>query len=144
MKITIKRLYNDGDTTIGAVYIQSHMIAFSCEDEPREEKLVNETRIPAGIYPLGVRKGSPMAKRYDAKFEDHDGMLWIQGVPGFEYVYFHVGNDESDSSGCVLLGQSANVATMNIGSSVKAYEEFYSLVRPHIDEGWMVEVIDEV
>jgi len=134
VEIKVKRLYHDHDTTLGALFIGDYLVGFTCEDEPREDKVAGETRIPAGEYQLGVRKGSPMAKKYDARYPEHDGMLWIKDVPGFEYIYFHTGNTEADSEGCILVGLTASVESMSIGRSRACYQDFYSLVRPHVDD----------
>lgn len=133
MIITVKRLYHDSDATLGALLVDGHLVGFTCEDEPREDKVAGETRIPAGEYKLGIRKGSPMANRYDARYEGHDGMLWLQDVPGFEYVYFHTGNTDDDTEGCILMGLTASVVTMSVGRSRDCYQAFYGMVRPFYD-----------
>lgn len=136
MRLKLKRLYHDENSTIGALFVDNFLIGFTCEDEPREEKIAGETRIPAGIYPLAIRKGSPMAKKYDERFSglEHDGMIWIKDIPGFEYVYFHVGNTEADSEGCILVGLGADVATMTISRSRDCYRQLYLMVRQWIEK----------
>ncbi|KKK90217.1 hypothetical protein LCGC14_2725280, partial [marine sediment metagenome] len=34
----------------------------------------------------------------------HEGMIWLQNVPGFKYIYIHCGNDDDDTDGCILVG----------------------------------------
>ena len=50
-----------------------------------------KTCIPEGTYPVEFRTvggfDAKYTKRYGADF--HKGMLWIRGVPEFEYILIH-------------------------------------------------------
>ena len=50
MEITVNRFISDNDTTISHINVDGKFICFGLEDEYRENKLVGETRIPAGKY----------------------------------------------------------------------------------------------
>jgi hypothetical protein len=107
MKLTLATINNGLESSMGALYINDEFECFTLEDQAQpDDKVQHETRIPAGEYDITLRRGSPMAKRYDDAHRciDHDGMLWIRGVPGFEWVYFHTGNTDDDTSGCILVG----------------------------------------
>lgn len=137
MLIKLKRFLGGEDVTLGMVTIDGEFVGFTCEDESRVVKVANETRIPAGSYVIGIRKGTPMSERYDQKFSPwHDGMLEIKNVPDFTNIYFHIGNTEADTSGCVLVGLDCNVASDRsggyIGESTRGYELFYKVVRDSI------------
>lgn len=54
------------------------------------------SRIPAGRYPFRVAL-SPK-RGYD--------VLWIDNVPGRQFVQIHRGNTVDDTEGCVLVGTS--------------------------------------
>ena len=60
-------------------------------------------------------------------------MLWLQDVPDFEWVYIHSGNNHKHTSGCLLVGYSANEAAMTIGRSRDAYSDLYQEVK---DAAW--------
>ena len=50
-------------------------------------------------------------------------------VPGFTDILFHLGNDDSDTAGCLLVGRVAKlVGRYTIPESALAYEPFYKLV----------------
>ncbi len=111
-------------------------LAYTCEDraQPPGVKVPGETRIPAGRYRLDLRRGSPMAKRYDAKYAEfqHDGMLWLRDVPGFEWVYLHVGNTDKHTDGCPLLGDLADEVNGTVIHSRRCYERVYPQIAPRI------------
>jgi hypothetical protein len=99
------------------------------EDQFNEPKIPGETRIPAGRYKIELRTEGGMTKRYAERFPDlHKGMLWLQDVPGFEYIYIHTGNNDDHSDGCLIVGdtQSQNItARGEVGGSVSAYRRLY-------------------
>jgi hypothetical protein len=58
----------------------------------------------------------------------HKGMLEVLDVPNFEHILIHCGNDEDDTSGCLLLGntQTENIASTGfVGGSTAAYKRVY-------------------
>ena len=74
----------------------------------------------------------------------HKGMIWVQDVPGFEYILWHTGNTDEHTAGCLIVG---NTQTNNriakdgfIGSSVDAYKFVYPRVAAAIEAGLDVEV----
>ncbi len=67
----------------------------------------------------------------ETKFADiHRGMLHVQDVPGFEHILIHVGNTDTDTAGCLLVGTGAlaRPGDMSIQSSVEAYRRLYPQV----------------
>jgi hypothetical protein len=71
-------------------------------------------------------------------------MIWVQDVPGFEWILWHTGNTDEHTAGCLILG---NTQTNNriakdgfIGSSVDAYKFVYPRVVSAIEAGIDVEV----
>ena len=81
-KLRLIRLKSNQNATIGVLQTPWGTYA-SCEDEPREDKVPGETRIPPGTYNLGLRgpESSGMAARYKQKFGDwHLGMLEIKDI----------------------------------------------------------------
>jgi len=144
----ILNLYRDSqgqDSTIGRLTIgtgaSEYLFCYTCEDQRQLEKVAGETRIPHGEYEIKLRKGSPMANRYNNAHGDigHDGMLHLQNVPDFDFVYIHIGNNHEDTEGCILVGYSATIDSVNGGGTIQrstpAYKNLYRLVKPAIDSG---------
>lgn len=142
-RLRLYRFASDEDTTIGCYHFEGEKVCFSLEDEYREEKVAGETRIPAGIYPIGVRHDSPAFSHLDDRWDWHNGMLHIQNIPNFEWVYIHSGNTDDHTEGCPLTGFTADLERMAVGSSRKAYEKLYKLVWAYADLGQLeIEIID--
>lgn len=134
MDIQIRTLIEDEFSTIGCLSIDGIGFCFTLEDEYREVKVKGETRIPRGIYKLGIRKElSGLTRKYRDKYDWFENHIQILDVPDFNYVYIHVGNYETHTDGCILLGNSAtkrNSKADMIGNSVDAFKEFYLKIYP--------------
>ena len=131
MKILVDRFISDDDSTISRVLVEDQFVCFGLEDEYRDEKIVNETRIAAGIYQVSLRKVGGFHKRYAKRFpEIHRGMLHINGVPNFKWILIHCGNTDEHTSGCLLVGSQAftEPGDMKITASGIAYKRFYPMV----------------
>jgi hypothetical protein len=140
--ILLTRLYDNGGDTLGILYyldLQGTLrYCWTIEDEFREIKQYGETRIPAGRYKVVLRKEGGFYERYcnhkNKQIRDLTnlyGMLQIKDVPQYEYVLFHIGNDESDTAGCVLVGNKAiNNSKQNgwVDDSTGAYIDFVRCV----------------
>ncbi len=105
---------------------------FALEDEHRDVKVAGKTRIPAGRYEIKPRTKGMLYLELKKKYPWHDkGMLWLQNVPGFNWIYLHSGNRHGDTSGCILVGDSlvSNVEEVGEGFvsySVNAYRRLYN------------------
>lgn len=128
MKLTLERIKSNDEATIGNLWLDGRLLWFSLEDEYRLEKVAAETRIPAGTYQICPRLGGGMIQRYKRRFPWHQGMLHLQDVPGFKYVYIHVGNTDEDTAGCILVGYGADLRSMTIQASTPAYAELYEKI----------------
>ena len=60
-------------------------------------------------------------------------MLEIKDVPNFEYILIHIGNDDDDTAGCLLVGNTADTKKGFIGDSTGAYKEIYSVIMGAIE-----------
>lgn len=132
MRVKVIRYNDTGNETLGLLYINGKYKCFTLEDEHRDVKVFGETRIPNGIYRLGIRTVGGFHARYTERFEWHKGMIEVLNVPNFKHILIHVGNIDSDTSGCLLVGELATKTTL--GNSVKAYREIYE----HIIEELLV------
>lgn len=56
--------------------------------------------------------------------------LWCVNGTNFDHrrILMHVGNSAKDTRGCYLLGLWRNTSTFTVSSSIKALDQFYSLV----------------
>lgn len=131
MDILVDRFISDDDTTISRVLIDGKFCCFGLEDEYREEKLANETRIPYGKYTIQLKKSGGFHDRYKKRFPDiHNGMLHVQDVPNFKWILIHCGNTDKHTAGCLLVGSQAitEPGDMSITNSTSAYRRLYTLV----------------
>lgn len=120
---------------------------FMVEDQYQPgPKVPRETRIPAGRYELKLRAEGGMHTAYAAKYPWHKGMLWLQGVPDFEWVYIHTGNKESETDACLLTGdglvRTAEGEHETTGS-VAAYTRLYAEITESMErEEVFINVVD--
>ncbi|MEE9393729.1 MAG: DUF5675 family protein [Planctomycetota bacterium] len=141
--------YNGGtDATLGFLMVARvaswQFACFTCEDEHRAQKVHGETRIPAGRYQIKLRTEGGRHARYKTAFPlSHVGMLWLQDVPGFEWVYIHIGNDDDDTLGCILVGEDRNETLRNVQRSRTAYSRIYREIAAAVErEGVWITVRD--
>lgn len=133
MNLTLRRTHDTKDHTTGLLQLGVHVFT-TLEDAFHSPKVAGKTRIPQGTYDLDLRTTSPMAARYAERFgKTHQGMIWLKNVPWFEFVYIHIGNDEDDTDGCILVGQTVDPQEGFVGNSVNAYKELYPLIMAAMD-----------
>jgi hypothetical protein len=129
-EILVDRITSNASATLSNIFINDVFECFGLEDEFRYEKVIGETRIPAGRYKVKLRTVGGFDGRYRSKFPDfHKGMLHVQDVPGFEYILIHVGNTEKDTAGCLLVGKNATTLNaLTVPASTQAYKSLYQKV----------------
>ena len=125
---------------IDGLFKQRKFLAYTLEDEQRNTKVYGETRIPEGVYNLGLRKVGGYHAKYSKRFPHiHVGMLHVLDVPGFEYILIHCGNTDEHTAGCLLVGDSQenNQITTDgfIGKSTQAYKRIYPKIAKAIECG---------
>ena len=112
---------------------------FTLEDERRRVKVKGETCIPPGTYEIKLRPEGGMHARYAERFpEIHKGMLWLQNVDNFTFCYLHIGNKESHTAGCLLVGYVPIIlpdGEFEIARSKDAYLSLYKMVMAAMDAG---------
>ena len=119
-------------------------LCFTLEDERRTTKVQGETCIPVGSYELKLRTDgmdnmNTMNGRYRNRFGSrHKGMIWLQEVPDFTWVYIHIGNDEDETEGCILTGKIPQISLdgeFSVGNSTEAYWKVYEEIAPALIAG---------
>lgn len=113
MKLLLKRKFKGDTYTIGDLFIDGKFFCNTLEDKVRilpllchetaqcrackcKEKVYAQTAIPAGTYKITMEH-SPKFKRV---------LPYLHDVPHFLGILVHSGNDESASSGCLLVGKN--------------------------------------
>ncbi len=148
MQLEVVRFSSQKDSTLGLLFevtdAKRKFLCYTLEDEYRDDKVMHETRIPAGTYEITLRTVGGFNSRYSDRFADiHKGMLWVRDIPGFEYILIHCGNDDDDTSGCLLLGNTQTENLMSdgfVGSSSVAYKRVYTKVADVLEKGEKVEI----
>ena len=152
MKLKLDRYKSNKVSTAGRLYVSGLEICSTLEDEHRDVKAAGQTRIPAGIYKLGLRTTGGFHGRYKSRFSRiHKGMIQIMDVPGFTYILIHCGNTHDHTTGCILLG--SRVITKNKGrpdeefqvpQSGKTYSRVYPIIADALTLGEEVtlEIVD--
>jgi len=160
MELEVIRISSESDSTNGILLELNRLspaphaegyrckrtfLAYTLEDEHRDEKKYGETRIPNGTYKLGLRKEGGYHSKYSKRFSDfHIGMLHVLDVPNFEYILIHCGNTDEHTAGCLLVGDSQenNQITTNgfIGKSTQAYRRIYPKIAEAIECGKQVTI----
>jgi len=141
MEITLKRFFADDNTTIGVLSDENgNFLNFILEDQYQDEKVYGETRIPAGRYEIKLRKAGRIHAKYVNRFpEFHEGMLWLQDIPNFTYIYIHTGTTDKDTLGCLLTGNGIvkhkDKLQITYGTSTQAYIPLYKKLSKAILEG---------
>ncbi len=137
--IKILRYSDNGDSTLGLTLIDGKFFCYTLEDEEREIKIKGETRIPEGVYKLGIRQGlTPMTKKYQNRYDWFENHIENLHIPNFKYVYIHIGNYERDTAGCLLLGDAPNnnqIKKGKVGESTNAFKRFYEKIFPKLKAG---------
>lgn len=144
MTYILQRFSDNGDSTLGLLLKvletgqgkKTVFQGYTLEDEFRDEKVLKETRIPAGIYTLDKQPvDTPLTLKYRSKYPWFKKHLEIKNVPGFVGVYLHIGNFDADSAGCVLLGDNSDnnvIGPGSISNSTAAFMRFYKQVYDHL------------
>ena len=145
MEIKVIRTQLGKDATNGLVFIDNLFECYSLEDQYQAQKVMHETCIPEGKYEIKLRTVGGFNERYSRKYPTmHRGMLWIQDVPGFEYILIHQGNNDEHTSGCLIIGDTQQDLDVNfngmVGSSANAYKKLYPKVSGAILAGEKVTI----
>lgn len=147
MKLKVIRISSGEDSTSGVLFDitdpdNRKFLAYTLEDEYRkpDEKVMHETRIPAGEYKVILRTHGRIHENYTKRFADiHKGTLHVIDVPNFKYILIHCGNTDEHTSGCLLVGdtQKNNQVEKDgyIGSSSKNYARIYPAIAAALEAG---------
>jgi len=135
MELLVKRKKDNGNATVGELYIDGDFFCWTLEDEHRDKKVNGETRIPSGTYNVDFNPNlTGLTQKYRNKYDWFKWHIHVQDVPEFSGVYIHVGNTERNTEGCLLLGDMRSYGrTLTISNSVRAYKRFYKILETAIE-----------
>ncbi len=139
MHLHIMRNSTSEESTTGSLFLDGEFVCFTLEDTKRIKKAHGETRIPDGLYELTLRNEGRLSQRYANLYgEMHLGMLWLQKVPNFDWIYIHTGNKRGNTEGCILVGDTLNnnqIGDGFVGKSRDAYRRIYPKIANAIEGG---------
>jgi len=133
-QIIVPRFAYSLKSTIGQLIVDQYSWGVTLEDRIRPPgiKVPGKTCIPEGLYPL-AKRASPHLKR---------DVIWIQNVPGFEYVYFHSGNKPEDTDACLLVATTRTGNDHIGGGSLATEQRLFNYVNGRGWEGATLRVIN--
>jgi hypothetical protein len=143
--LKLLRYSDDGDTTIGLLFVNGGFYCYTLEDTHQDEKVEGETRIPAGIYNIGYRKeDTPLTIKYKERYPEW--FTWhvqLANVPQFESIYIHNGGDHTHTEGCILVSDSMNVGSENtvLSNSRNTFKRLYRFISEKLDNNVPVRII---
>ena len=149
MRIEVKLLDQDSDSTRTRFYINGEFKGYGVEDEQRDVKVKGETRIPNGWYELGSRLSPKFSSAYymddnyniirsskrttdtiKKRYHTQHELIWVLDVPNFDFILWHWGNTDDNTDGCYLVG--SGVGDFNgqrcVTASRDKYEEVYPII----------------
>jgi hypothetical protein len=133
MEIELQRGLDNGVSTTGQLKIDGVLECFTLEDTEQPIKILGKTRIPSGRYRIKLRFKGSMVKRYKSRY-NLDGMLWLQDVSNFKYIYIHIGNISTDTDGCILVGNGLDQSVLDgaVKQSITHSTDAYKSIHPQI------------
>lgn len=125
MKIVSRRFEYGENYTISRLYVNDVYECFVLEDKVRAPgvKVDGETAIPAGTYEVII----DWSEHFQS-MKPH-----ILNVPMFEGIRIHSGNNDKDTEGCLLLGNTWAGGDF-VGDSRVAYDAFFPKLKEAIDK----------
>lgn len=142
-----QRYSDDGDSTLSLLFKvvpmgnsenKLHWFLDTLEDEFREDKLAKETRIPAGIYKLKIRKEeTPLTLKYRKRYSWFKFFIEILNVPNFKYIYLHAGITDDWTDGCVLtaMNRTRSNGKQSLVEPEAGMKKFYDAVYDYLEKG---------
>jgi hypothetical protein len=115
--------------TYSRLYVDNKFECFVLEDTDRYlekgfKKVYGETAIPIGEYEITMT--------FSQRFQQM--MPLINGVPQFEGIRIHPGNDEKATHGCLLVGNVRSSGKYKLLDSKSAYIKLKAKIQAAIDK----------
>ncbi len=131
MRTKIIRVAEGKQSTLSQLYIDDIFQCYLLEDKIRDVKIPKQTAIPKGNYTLRLNTWGGMNAEYRQKFPKlHKGMIEINGLPNFSFVYIHIGNTYQQTAGCPLCGFGFEM--VNGDYQVLRSKDAYQMIYPKL------------
>ena len=153
--LRLTRVSDNGQTTIGRLYLNGKFLCHTCEDTRRryelsqhdplwEPKIKGKTCIVSGEFDLIDRRHGGFFNRYIKRFAsiDHEGMVEVKDVLQFTDVLIHCGNTHRDTHGCILVGTKRNDDF--VAASSATYRRVYPLIYNIVKYGKLKLIVTDV
>ena len=150
IELKLKRFAKRPTYTIGRLYINDEYFCDTLEDTDRglkqslpisvnqAKKKKGKTAIPVGKYRVTLDIQSPRFSKV-AFYNFCDGYLpRLINVPAFDGVLIHVGNDERDTDGCILVGE--NKAVGKVLNSRDTFLRLYAKLQEYKDSNIYIKI----
>jgi hypothetical protein len=166
---TIERLealrkQGDKDWTLSNFYFDGVFTGVGVEDEHNTIKAKGQTKVPNGIYPLGLKESPKFSYSFyrdsegniiDAKSRNtielqrqysvpHE-MIWVMNAPGFDHLFWRW-SDGEDESGFIVgdgfgeVKSNKNIKKEAVLDSKKKYMEIYPILFRSIRDKTLTQV----
>lgn len=151
MELKVERKWKKPTYTIGNLYVDGVFLCNVLEDKDRgltqdmptteiyKKKVYGQTAIPKGRYRVNLDTVSPKFKSRSWAVKYGGRVPWIEGVPGFDRILTHPGNDPSCTQGCLLPG--FNKQKGKVLDSQKCFfklmDEYLEPARERKEEVWI-------
>ena len=136
MESKIIRIAQGKNSTLSQLYINDIFQCYLLEDKIREEKVPTQTAIPSGVFNLKLNTiGAKNVNYKKALGKLHEGMIEINGIPNFSFVYIHTGNTINETNGCPLCGfgfhftEGEYVVTQSVAAYRIVYPKLVNLAK---------------
>lgn len=142
MKILVRRTAKRDTYTIGRLYVDGRYFCNTLEDTDRglkqsmpiaeivKKKVYDKTAIPTGEYKIRLDVPSP---KYCTKAKTDtfwkpfcNNMPRIESVKGYSGVLIHAGNKDTDTLGCLLVGENTIVGQLT--NSRTTFKKLYEIL----------------
>ena len=140
MEILIDRKWKKQSYTISNLYINGEWFCNCLEDADRgldnsmSEDMIRTlkkpsiTAIPRGTYEITLDVVSPKYSKVQFYKDVCNGKVpRLKNVKGFDGILIHAGNNDKDSSGCLLVGQ--NKVKGQVINSKETFKQLYNILQ---------------
>ncbi|MEO1051992.1 MAG: DUF5675 family protein [Bacteroidota bacterium] len=143
--ITVLRFSDDGETSVGLLFINGKYFCYTLEDTFREVKVPGKTRIPSGTFDIDFRRAdTELTLKYRDRYPDwFNYHIEIKDIPNFTSVYIHSGGDHTHTEGCLLVSDSLSMTDEKtfFTNSRDTFKRLYQFISGELQKGVQVRMI---